>query len=65
MVIHGEGFQFCCKGVEVKEEETQEESGNYRGVVGPRIWLLCAKTARSRCRVEEKTREHENHNSES
>ena len=65
MVVHGEGFQFECIIVEIKEEETQEESGSDRGVAEPWIWLLCAQTARSRCRVEEKNREHENHKSES
>ena len=43
MVIHGEGFQFYCKVVEVREEETEEDSGNDRGVVEPWIWLLCVE----------------------
>ena len=65
MVNHGEGCHFCCNVVEIREEETQEESSSDRGAVEPRIWLLCAQTARSRCRVEEQTREHENHKFES
>ena len=65
MVIHGEGCHFCCNVVEIREEVTREEFGSYRGAIEPRIWLLCAETARSRCRVEEKTRDHENHKSES
>ena len=65
MVIHGEGCNFCCNVVEIREEETQEESGSNRGAVEPRIWVLCAQTTRSICTVEEQTREHENQNSRS
>ena len=65
MVIHGEGCHFCCSVVEIKEEKIQEDSVSDRGAVEPQIWLLCARTARGRCRVEEQTREHENHKSKS
>ena len=61
MVIHGEGCHFCCNVVEVREEETREESSSNRGAIEPQIWLVCVQTARSRCRVEDKMREHQNH----
>ena len=64
VVIHGEGCHFCCNVIAIREEETQEEYSSDRGVVEPWMWLLCEHTARSRIRVEEKTREHENHNFE-
>ena len=35
VVIHGEGCQFFCKVVEVREEETKEDLGNDRGDVEP------------------------------
>ena len=65
MVVHGEGFHFCCNVVDIREEETQEESSSDIGAVELWIWLLCAQTARSRCRVEEKNKEHDNHKSNS
>ena len=65
VVINGRGCHFGCNVVEIREEETQEEFGSDRGAVEPQIWLLCVQTARSRCRVEEKTKEHENHKFES
>ena len=47
-----------------KEEQTQEEYGSIRGVVKPWIGLLCEQTPRSKIRVEERTREHDNYDSE-
>ena len=48
----------------LEEEQTREEYGSIRGVVELRIWLQWEQTARSRSRVDEKTREHENYESE-
>ena len=37
VVINHEECHFCCNVVEIREEQTQEESSIDRGVVEPRI----------------------------
>ena len=64
MVIHGEGCHFHCNVIAIREKETQEVYSSNRGVVEPQIWMQEEQTARSRSRVNERTREHENYESE-